>query len=76
MADRCPSWQAGSHASTLTPCSLCVQPAIFHWRSTYPDLLLCAECLESYPEAFDRTLTLFDPRRAAASDSARRASRS
>lgn len=44
------SW-GGSHASTLVPCDLCDQVAVFHWRMTYPDLMLCAECLESYPEA-------------------------
>jgi hypothetical protein len=24
--------------------------AVFHWRKTYPDLLLCARCLSAYPE--------------------------
>ena len=50
----CRSLQTGAHASTRTPCTLCDQPAIFHWTQTYPDLLLCAECLVCYPEVDPR----------------------
>jgi hypothetical protein len=47
---RCQSRWVGAHQQPTTSCSLCGQVAVFHWRFAYPDLLLCADCLESYPE--------------------------
>jgi hypothetical protein len=43
----CPPW----HQHPGVSCDLCDQVAVFHWTKTYPDLLLCAECLDCYPEA-------------------------
>ena len=32
-------------------CDYCPGDAVFHWTDTYPDVMLCASCLELYPEA-------------------------
>jgi hypothetical protein len=49
---RCVSW--GKHPKgTEVKCDLCANVAVFHWVSTYPDLFLCPDCLEAYPEATD-----------------------
>ena len=50
MTVRC--WSMGDqHKDPWVHCDFCDQAAVFHWRESYPDLLLCADCLESYPEA-------------------------
>jgi hypothetical protein len=50
MTRHCNSW-GDLHASPFVKCELCGQRAAFHWYGTYPDLLLCLECLECFPEA-------------------------
>lgn len=52
MAKHCVSpWHPG-HFSTSSTCDYCDQRAIWHWKATYPDVLLCFDCLELYPEAW------------------------
>jgi hypothetical protein len=41
----------GEHKDPWVQCDFCDQAAVYHWRDTYPDLLLCARCLKDYPEA-------------------------
>lgn len=38
-----------AHSSVFTACDYDEgKLAVFHWRGTYPELLLCAECLEYF----------------------------
>lgn len=37
-----------NHSSIYTYCDFCDLHAAFHWRSTYPDLLLCQEHIGTY----------------------------
>lgn len=39
------------HKSLGLRCELCKEQAVFHWITTYPDLLLCRDCLDVFPEA-------------------------
>jgi hypothetical protein len=50
MTRRCLTWQScGRRAHSA--CTFCGAVAVFHWKTTYPDLLLCRDCLDAYPEA-------------------------
>ena len=47
-------WSMGDrHSNPWVHCDLCGETSVFHWRNTYPDLLLCRDCLECYPEITD-----------------------
>jgi hypothetical protein len=50
MKRRGSSW-GGVQASPFVQCEFCDCPAAFHWYATYPDLLLCLDCLALFPEA-------------------------
>lgn len=48
-----------NHSSVYTYCDFCGQHAAFHWRETYPDLLLCQEHIGTY--GLDQVLEEFVP---------------
>lgn len=56
MTRQCNSW-GDRHAGPWVPCEFCEGVAVFHWTTTYPDLLLCRDCLYNYPEAQGTRLT-------------------
>lgn len=47
----CRRWPGHAGRSPHYLCDYCPSEAVFHWRTTYPDLMLCAACLALYPEA-------------------------
>jgi len=56
MTVRCFSVQ-GRHADRTVQCTYCQHTAAFHWTATYPDVLLCEECLDLFPEAQEARVT-------------------
>ena len=52
MPVHCQTGWLGRHESTAVTCDFCDQRAIWHWKATYPDMLLCVACLDLYPEAW------------------------
>lgn len=53
---RCVRWPGQSGREPHRLCDYCPSEAVFHWRTTYPDLMLCRSCLELYPEALGEPL--------------------
>src|SRR5262245_25247979 len=47
---RCRTVKRDRHSHPTAQCDFCRNVAVFHWRETYPDLLLCAQDLEMFPE--------------------------
>lgn len=45
---RSASYANTPHASLRVECDWCPNVAVFHWRGTYPWLLLCRDDLEEY----------------------------
>lgn len=40
----------GRHSTLTVQCTYCARIAVFHWNTTYPEVLLCEYCLDLYPE--------------------------